>query len=1619
MAHIHHTRISKQIMSFLLPFCFLFCSQISTLISTAFSSLKRTILVTLKRLLTFGTSLSLTAKLVFVVLVIGLLSSFCQANEPIIIALDDLSQEWPEEDEWEYYENKWGLAGGIAVSEKLAEQTAIKQTVSTAAAYFGFQMVTCSKTGRVVIPQGLITESGDYRITLKGEYDVGCYNYGWGLFSGHFGAYRLSVGIEEQLVPVVDRPPTLSDFADQVISQFAEELLLLCPATSIADTLLNVADIVQAASAFERENGAFEIHNICFIDAQKDCEIRFQSRSECAVDCIGLASHFLLLETIADFNEITIEGPLIDTPPRLEVRPTHLNREVNFRQVSVGNEVSVILELSNVGGGILAGYVEIDQTDSVFHTSGDMAFSLSGNSSANINLSFAPDDVATFTAELLIINDQGENIQQIHLCGAGIAPIIESSDATSLNTYVAHPGETIMFQYEISSPFDTETDAWLGATIRHHEMRDFWQSDGVHDKPIQLEPGLSTHLREFTLSDDALLGRYDVMWGIHSGSIVGAGTIWHILPRWEVLEIRGFIEAEASVDEPYYEPGETAVLTVNCTDHSDNSINIDTVTYTVKQGDKVFQGPSLCSPTIEVGQYQANIDTQDLDRGLYTVSTIIVKSGYTTATANTVLNVGLQEVDLVIEPDSVYITASEGTNPTYTLAVLNGGWQTMNIYVSESGQLADWISLPESQFTLSGESSRSYSFTVNVPLSTSEVYTGTLTFTVEGRPEMTETIDMTLKITSFVPGDYFDRICDGGTVDSSTIPPTEYSCILPVTTQDLEAWTEGFVFAGIYACAGDVERQGIVQLFVNEQYTTEDNVEQSGQVCEWIFWTVDVLDTSNTFVLKAKPGEDVCVHYDSMEFRIKFFAGDPDLRTTKEVDKQTLYVGETATVTVTIENVGSNVGNVLYAPGDPRFSDSLPDGLDFVSGSLYGSIHEFLPAPEPGSVDEFQYVFQTTAQGTYVLPAFIFPYEKKPYDGIAEYESQSNAPMVTVLLPQPPELQVQINGLADVYNQKESMSGLSIYVSSDGQGVDEASIFYAIKSDGDEVLSGYSTTNSEGQFIPDDINAPVIPGQYSMQAMASKVGYTDGESSSSFTVRDSTPPTIPVLVSPMEGQILEHMKPTFDWLDSIDAEGDVSGYELQVDSNEDFNSLEIDVSVSNSSYTVCETLYGGDYYWRVRAIDNTQNHSEWSSVCRFKIEILPNRDLFRDGIVNSLDFGVLARYWLATCSEPNWCEGSDLDWSGQTALPDLQILVEAWLAKLESPWPMFHHDLHLTGRSPYLGAQTNNLKWTFTTGGAIYSSPAIDADGTIYIGSQDGSLYAIYPDGSLKWSYPTGDMIRSSPAIGSDGIIYFGSCDNKVYALNPDSTLKSGWPFTTGGDVDSSPSIGSDGTIYVGSDDHKLYAINPDGTPKGGNWPFSLEDIGDYHCPSIADDGTIYFASRNLHAINPDGTEKWSSWLGTYHYFSSAAIADDGTIYIGTRVDNKLHAINPENGDKNWSYLTSGWADVSPSIGTDGTIYIGCQDDKLYGIKPDGTLKPGWPFTTGGDVNSSPAIGADGTIYIGSDDHKLYAINPDGTLKWSYTTGDMVRSSPAIDSDGTVYVSSYDGKLYAFGFTIE
>ncbi len=350
--------------------------------------------------------------------------------------------------------------------------------------------------------------------------------------------------------------------------------------------------------------------------------------------------------------------------------------------------------------------------------------------------------------------------------------------------------------------------------------------------------------------------------------------------------------------------------------------------------------------------------------------------------------------------------------------------------------------------------------------------------------------------------------------------------------------------------------------------------------------------------------------------------------------------------------------------------------------------------------------------------------------------------------------------------------------------------------------------------------------------------------------------------------------------------------------------------------------------------------------------------------------------------------------------------------ELDTAWPAWGRDIRHTRRSPYQGPQTDNVQWDFTTGSLVLSSPSIAEDGTVYIGSYDGNLYAINPDGSQKWAFPTGSLLEATAAIAEDGTIYVGNWTGvkKFFAINPDGTEK--WSFTAAGSILSSAAICTDGTIYVGCGSAKFYAINPDGSEK---WTYNALGIAE-SSPAIAPDGTIYIGGSVLHAINPNGSNKWT-FVPVGNIRASPAIGTDGTIYVGTP-DNFFYAINPDGSEK-WCFEAEFEIVSSAAIAADGTIYIGSFGNHLYALNPDGTIK--WEYFPGGNMWSSPVIDSEGTVYFGVSlgQSKVVAVGPDGSFKWSRDMDGMINSSPAIAADGSMYVGSQDGKVYAFGLTLE
>jgi outer membrane protein assembly factor BamB len=189
--------------------------------------------------------------------------------------------------------------------------------------------------------------------------------------------------------------------------------------------------------------------------------------------------------------------------------------------------------------------------------------------------------------------------------------------------------------------------------------------------------------------------------------------------------------------------------------------------------------------------------------------------------------------------------------------------------------------------------------------------------------------------------------------------------------------------------------------------------------------------------------------------------------------------------------------------------------------------------------------------------------------------------------------------------------------------------------------------------------------------------------------------------------------------------------------------------------------------------------------------------------------------------------------------------------------------------------------WTFEpnkVGGvvdaAIFASPAIGADGTVYIaGLYDPNLYALDPnDGSVKWDCNFGSVggAFASPVVAPDGTIYQTLLfDANLYAIDPNTGAilwsadmadsESGWfdsdYVDTRDYVDGwyEPAVGPDGTIYVTFNDPYLRAVDANGNIM---WVARLGMTGSFSL-AVGNDGLVYAAGEDgyLCAVDAGGQE--------------------------------------------------------------------------------------------------------------------------------------------------------------------
>ena len=125
------------------------------------------------------------------------------------------------------------------------------------------------------------------------------------------------------------------------------------------------------------------------------------------------------------------------------------------------------------------------------------------------------------------------------------------------------------------------------------------------------------------------------------------------------------------------------------------------------------------------------------------------------------------------------------------------------------------------------------------------------------------------------------------------------------------------------------------------------------------------------------------------------------------------------------------------------------------------------------------------------------------------------------------------------------------------------------------------------------------------------------------------------------------------------------------------------------------------------------------------------------------------------------------------------------------------------GKVYSFGATTGELRWSQSTGGYVYGSPAI-WQRRILVGSYSGRFFSLdAATGDVQWKFQANGPISGSATVLGN-VVYFSTLKGRTYGLDP-RTGRQLWSFPDG---KYSPLVAGPERVYL-TGYTKLYGLLP------------------------------------------------------------------------------------------------------------------------------------------------------------------------------------------------------------------
>lgn len=235
-----------------------------------------------------------------------------------------------------------------------------------------------------------------------------------------------------------------------------------------------------------------------------------------------------------------------------------------------------------------------------------------------------------------------------------------------------------------------------------------------------------------------------------------------------------------------------------------------------------------------------------------------------------------------------------------------------------------------------------------------------------------------------------------------------------------------------------------------------------------------------------------------------------------------------------------------------------------------------------------------------------------------------------------------------------------------------------------------------------------------------------------------------------------------------------------------------------------------------------------------------------------------------------------------------------------------------------------------------------------YTGSAEGLYAYSYADGKRKFHVKTEAAVNSSPAVDADGNVIFGDDDGVVRKVDRDGKVIWSHKFENG--VRSPAVLTGKGEVFLSNGD-------PDGTksgqivrmtPKGDVvWESNCEG-GKHRCESCwtapQPVGDVVVAGCGLDSQETgkiwgldrtSGKVRWKINAKNDCQTSSPVHLGDGKTVVLGCIDGSLYAVNALNGTVSWTFKAGKGIWATPAMDKNGVLYVASHDGYVYALLPD------------------------------------------------------------------------------------